>query len=137
MHPPAQRLLALACAPGVRNIAALCVQPLSGAILIEQADGNAQSGDASIAGKLLGRVHEQCGNAPPPVWPRYGDLVNQRNAAAPESGIVGFPHDSDVTDDVVTVRSDKACPLRSCMIGQITTCLGLAIAQPIEQEPDS
>jgi hypothetical protein len=135
-HPLAQRPLALACAPAVRNIAAPSIQPLSWAILVEQADRNAQGGDAPIARKLLGRVHEQRGNAPPPERPGDGDLVNQRNAAAPESGIVGLPHDRDVTDDIVTVRGDKACAHRLCVIGQITPRLGLAITYPLDQEPD-
>ena len=56
VHPLAQRPLPLACAPAVRNIATLSVQPLNWAIFIEQADGNAQSGDAPVADKLLGRI---------------------------------------------------------------------------------
>jgi len=63
LHPFAERLLTPACAPAVGDIAAPSVQPLSRAILVEQADGNAQSDDAPIAGKLFGRVHQQCRDA--------------------------------------------------------------------------
>src|SRR6266567_1046201 len=57
LHPFAERLLAPARAPAVGDIATPSIQPLSRAILVEQADGNAQRNDTPIAGKLLGRVH--------------------------------------------------------------------------------
>ena len=87
-------------------------------------------------GQLLGRVHEQRRHAPAPERPGYRDLVNQRNAAAPESGIIGLPHDRGVTDDIETVRGYKACALRFCVTGQITPCLSLAITDPLDEEPD-
>ena len=65
-----------------------------------------------------------------------GKPVNQRNAAAAESPITGLPHDRGVTDDIMTVRGDKACALRFCVTGQITPCLGLAITDPLDEEPD-
>ena len=76
--------------PAVWDIAAPSVQPLSRAILVEQADGNAQRDDASIASKLLSRVHQQCRDAPPLERPGHRDLVDQRNATAPEAGVIGF-----------------------------------------------
>ena len=88
-------------------------------MLAGQADGNTQRGDAPIAGQLLGRVHEERGHALAAEWPGHGDLVNQRNAAAAESGIIGLPHDRGVTDDIMTVRGDKACALGFCVTGQI------------------
>jgi hypothetical protein len=42
------------------------------------------------AGQLLGRVNQQCRDVPPPDRPGYRDLMNQRVAAGPESGIVGL-----------------------------------------------
>jgi hypothetical protein len=53
LHPLAQRPLTLACAPGVGDIAALPVKPLSRAIFVEQADGNTQRGNAPVAGQPL------------------------------------------------------------------------------------
>ena len=70
-----------------------------------------------IAGKLLCRVHQQCRDAPPPERPGHRDLVNQRNAAAPESCIVGLPHDRDITNNIGTVRGDQAHAARLCVIG--------------------
>ena len=112
-HAFAEGPLAPACAPAVGDIAAPSAQPLSRTILVEQADGNAQRGDAPIAGKLLGRVHQQCRDALPQERPGHRDLVNQRDAAAPESGVIGLPYDRDVTDDIGTVRGDKARAVRS------------------------
>ena len=62
--------------------------------------------------------------------------MDQRNAAVPESGEGGFPQDRGVTDDVPTVRGDKASPLWFCVIGQITSRLGLAASYPLDEEPD-
>src|SRR5580693_6036098 len=45
LHAFAERPLAPACAPAVGGIAAPSVQPLSRAVLVEQADGDAQRGD--------------------------------------------------------------------------------------------
>jgi len=106
LHPLAKRPLTLACAAAVGDIAAASVQPQRRAIFVEQADGNAQRGDAPIAGELLGGVHQQCRNALPPHRPGHGDLVNQGDAAAPESGIAGLPHDRDVPDDIGTAGRD-------------------------------
>ena len=50
--------------------------------------------------------------------------------------MTGFPHDRGVTDDIMTVRGDKACALRFCVTGQITPCPGLAITDPLDEEPD-
>jgi hypothetical protein len=136
LHAFAERLLAPACAPAVGDISAPSVQPLSRAVLVEQADGYAQRADAAIAGELLGGVHKQCGDAPPTERPGHGDLVNQRNAVAAESGIVGLPYDRDVTDDVGTVRGDQARAVWLRVIGQIRPRLGLAIAYPLDEEPD-
>lgn len=68
--------------------------------------------------------------------PGHRDLVNQRNAAAAESGIVGLPYDRDVTDDVGTVRGDQARAVWFRVVGQIRPRLGLAIAYPLDEEPD-
>jgi hypothetical protein len=68
------------------------VQPLGRAVLVEQARGDGQHGDARVAGQLSGRVHKQY-RAPPLERPGHRDLVNQRNAAARESGIAGFRRD--------------------------------------------
>jgi len=136
LHAFAEGPLAAACASAVGDIAASSVQPLSRAVLVEQADGDAQCGDAPIAGKLLGRVHQQCRDALPQERPGHGDLVNQRNAAAPESVVIGFPYDRDVTDDIGTVRGDKAGAVRFGMIGQVTPRLGLAVTDPLDEEPD-
>jgi hypothetical protein len=89
-----------------------------------------------IAGQLPGRVHQQRGHAPAAEWPGHGDLVNQQNAAAAESGIIALPHDRGVTDDIMTVRGDKACALRFCVTGQITPCPGLASTDPLDERPD-
>ena len=62
------------------------------AVLVEQAHGDGPRGDARVAGQLSGRVHKQC-RAPPLERPGHRDLVNQRNAAVPESGIAGLPRD--------------------------------------------
>jgi len=122
--------------PAVGDIAAPSVQPLSRAILVEQADGNAQRGDAPIADKLLGRVRQQCRDALPPEQPGHRDLVNQRNAAAPEAGVIGLPYDRDVTDDIGTVRGDKARAVRFRVIGQVRPRLGLAVTDPLDEEAD-
>ena len=50
LHAFAEGPPAPACAPAVGDVAAPSVQPLSWAILVEQADGNAQRYDAPIAG---------------------------------------------------------------------------------------
>jgi hypothetical protein len=55
-----------ACASAVRDIAALPVQPLGRAVLVEQADRNTQHGGAPLAGQLLGWVHQERGHALPP-----------------------------------------------------------------------
>ena len=136
LHPFAERLLAPARSSAVRNVAALSVQPLSRAVLVEQADGDAQRGDAPLAGQLLGRVHQQRGNPLPPEWSGDGDLVDQRNPAVPESGKGGLPQDRGVTDDIVTARGDKAGALRFCVIGQVSPRLGLAAAYPLDKELD-
>jgi hypothetical protein len=70
-----------------------------------------------IAGQLLGCVHQQCRDALLPERPGHCDLVNQRDAAAPESGIAGLPHDRDVSDDIGTARGDQARAVRLCVIG--------------------
>jgi hypothetical protein len=62
--------------------------------------------------------------------------VNRRDAAAAETGIAGLPHDREVTDDIETVHGDEACALGFCMIGKITPCLGFAITDPLDEEPD-
>jgi hypothetical protein len=134
--PFAERLLTPACAPAVGDIAAPSVQPLSRAVLVEQADGNVQRDDAPIAGRLLSRVHQQCRDALLPERPCRCDLVNQRNAAAPESGIAGLPYDRDVTDDIMTACGDEARAVRLCVIGQLPSRLGFAITYPLDKEPD-
>jgi hypothetical protein len=73
-------------------VRSVSVQPLCRAVLVEQAHGDGPRGDARVAGQLSGRVHKQC-RAPPLEWPGHRDLVNRRNAAAPESGIAGLPRD--------------------------------------------
>jgi hypothetical protein len=115
----AERPLAPACSPAARNITVLPVRPLSRTILVEQADRDAQRGDCAIARQLLGRVHQQRACTLPPERPGHCDLVDQRNAAVPESGIVGLPYDRDVPHDIVTVRGDKAGAFRFCVISQI------------------
>ena len=65
LHAFAERPLAPAGAPSVGDISAPSVDQLSRAVLVEQADGDAQRGDAAIAGELLGRVHQQCRDALP------------------------------------------------------------------------
>ena len=67
------------------------VRPLSRAVLVEQAHGDGPRGDVRVAGQLPGR--DRC--RAPRRWERPGhcDLVNQRSAAAPQSGIAGLPHD--------------------------------------------
>ena len=129
LHTFAEGLLAPACAPAVGDIAAPCVQPLRRAI-VEQADSDAQRGDAPIAGELLGGVHQQCCDAPPPKWPGHGDLVQQRDAATPESGVVGLPHDRHVTDDTGIAGRDKARAIRFRVLGQVPARLGLAVSDP-------
>jgi hypothetical protein len=86
------------------------VQPLSRAILVEQADGDAQRGDAPLAGQLLGRGHQQRGNPLPPERAGHGDLADQPNPAVPESGKGGPPQDRDTADDIVTARGNKLAP---------------------------
>jgi hypothetical protein len=90
-----------------------------------------------IAGQLPGRVHEQHGHALAAEWPGHRDLVNQRNAAAAESVIIGLPHDRGVTDDIMTVRGHQARAPRFCVTGQITPRPGLAITDPPDEEQDS
>jgi len=68
--------------------------------------------------------------------PGHTRLVDQRNAAAPEAGIVRLPHDRDVSDDSVTMRGDKARTCRFGMIGQILARLALTITHPLGEEPD-
>lgn len=43
---------------------------------------------------------------------------------------------ADVRYCVPTVRGDKASPLWFCVIGQITSRLGLAASYPLDEEPD-
>ena len=62
-------------------------------------------------------------------------LVNQRNAAAPESGMAGLPHDPNVSNDVGTVRGDQARVVRLRVIGQIPPRLGLAVTHPLDERP--
>jgi hypothetical protein len=117
LHSFAEWPLGPACAPAVRDIAAPRVQPLSRAVLVEQADRNAQRGDAPLAGQLLGCVYQECGHALPPERPGHGELVDQRNAAVPEPGEIRLPQDRDITGDVITVHGDKAGARRFAMIG--------------------
>ena len=112
------------------------VQPLCRAVLVEQAHGDGPRGDARVAGQLRGRVREQCRDAPPPERPGHCDPVNQRNAAAPESGMAGLPHDPSVSDDVGTARGDQARVVRLRVIGQIPPRLGLAVTHPLDERPD-
>jgi hypothetical protein len=56
--------------------------------------------------------------------------------AAAECGIVGLPYDRDVTDDVGTVRGDQARAVWFRVVAQIRPRLGLAIAYPLDEEPD-
>ena len=50
-HPRsvARRHPATACSPAIRNVAALGIQPLGGAILVKQPDGNGEYRDALSA----------------------------------------------------------------------------------------
>ncbi len=70
-----------------------------------------------IAGQLLGSGDQRRCDAPPPERAGHRDLVNQRNTAAAESGIVGLSDDRDVSDNIGTARSDKARALRVCVVG--------------------
>jgi hypothetical protein len=65
-----------------------------------------------------------------------GDLMNQRDAAAPEAGVVGLPHDRDVADDIGTAGRDQARAVRFRVIGQVPPRLGLAVTDPFDEEPD-
>jgi hypothetical protein len=58
----------------------------------------------------------QCRDVPPPVRPGHGDLVDQRDAAAPESCVVGLPHGRG-TNDIRTASRDKARVVRFGVIG--------------------
>jgi hypothetical protein len=136
LHAFAERPLAPACAPAVGDIAAPSVQRLSRAVLVEQADGDAQRGDTPIADELLGCVHQQCRGALPLGRPGHRDLVNQRDAAAAESGVIGLPYDRNVTDDIGTGRDDQARAVRFRVIGQVPPRLGLAVTDPLDEEPD-
>jgi hypothetical protein len=109
----------LAGAPAVRDVAALAVQPLSRAVLVEEAHGDAQRRDAPAAGQLPGRVHQQRADALPAERPGYGKLVHQRNAAAPEPGVVRLRHDRGVSDGIVTAGGEQARARRFCVIGQV------------------
>jgi hypothetical protein len=72
----------------------------------------------------------------PPERGGHGELVNERNAAVPESGEIGLPHDRDIADDIVTVRGDKTGAFRFRVIGQVPASLGLAVTNPRGEEPD-
>jgi len=74
--------------------------------------------------------------APAPERPGQRDLVNQRNAAAPETGIVGLPHDRGATDGIGAARGDKARALRAGVIGEILPGLSLTVTDPLDEEPD-
>jgi hypothetical protein len=67
-HPRslADRLLATTGSPAIGNVAAQGIQPLGGAILTRQPDGDTERHDAAIAGNFLGCVHEQRRDAEPP-----------------------------------------------------------------------
>ena len=112
------------------------VQRLSRAVLVGQADGNAQCGDTPVADELLGRVHQQCRDALPPGRPGHGDLVNKRDAAAAESRVTGLPDNRDVTDDIGTGLGDQACAVRFRVIGEVSPRLGLAVTDLLDEEPD-
>src|ERR1700733_3101830 len=136
LRPFAERALTLAGTPAVGDVAASCVHPLRRAVLVEQADGNAQRRDAAVSGSLLGRVHQQRGDAAPPPRLAHRDLVDQRDAAAAESRVIGLPDDGDVTDGVATARGDKADPVWFQMPGQVPPRLGLAVTDPLAEKPD-
>ena len=78
--------------PPSQMVRSASVQPLCRAVLVEQARGDGPRGDARVAGQLPGRGYKQC-RAPLLEWPGHRDLVNQRNAAVPESGMAGLPRD--------------------------------------------
>jgi len=59
------------------------------------------------------------------VQPGYSSY----DAAAPESGVIGVPYDRGVTDDIGTVRGDKARAVWFRVIGQATPRLGLAVTE--------
>jgi len=59
---------------------------------------------------IHGHLHAFAERPLPQERPGHRDLVNQRNAAAAESGIIGLLHDSEVTDHLRTARGDKAPP---------------------------
>jgi hypothetical protein len=62
--------------------------------------------------------------------------VDQRDAAAPESGVIGLPDDRDVTDGVKTARRDKADSVWFHVLGQVPARLGLAVTDPLAEKPD-
>jgi hypothetical protein len=107
LHSFAERGLGSACASAVRDRTALPVQLLGRPLLVEQADRDAQRGDAPLAGQLLGCVHQNCAHALPPERPGHGELMDQRNAAVPESAKIRLPQDRDITGDVIAVHGDK------------------------------
>jgi len=86
-------------------------------------------------GLVLGRIHQQRRNAAPPPRFAHRDLADQRDAAAPESGVVGLPYDRDGTDGIGTTRGDEACTVWFRVIGQVPSRLGLAVTDPLNEDP--
>ena len=82
LQPFAQGSLGPACAPAVRDVAAASIQPLSRALLVEQAHCDTQGGDAPVAGQPLDRIHQHGANAVPTERLGHRELVDQRNAAS-------------------------------------------------------
>jgi hypothetical protein len=87
------------------------IRALKRAVLIEQADGNAELGGPDGV-----PVAQPCPSA---AWRRLAsgtagrDPVDQWNVAVPESAKVGLPQDRDVTDGIVATRGNKAGTLWS------------------------
>lgn len=135
-HPRsfAERLLATAGPPAVWNVAAQGIQPLGSAILVEQPDGDSERHDTPVAGKCLRCIHEQRRDAEPPEWPGNGDLVNQRDAAVPEYGVVRLPPDRDDADDIVIPHGDEAGSAASGVVGQVLAGGGLTVTDPFDKE---
>jgi hypothetical protein len=62
--------------------------------------------------------------------------VDQRDAAAAESGVIGLPEDRDVADGLSTARRDQADPVRFHVPGQVPPRPGLAVTDPPTEKPD-
>jgi transposase len=94
--------------------------------------------DAAILAQLLRadlrRGVDRPGAGPPA--PRAAAAPDQRNAAAPVSGMAGLRRDPSVSDDVGTGRGDQARVVRLRVIGQISPRLGLTVTHPLDDRPD-